>query len=111
MAPETLTMARGPNGAFWYDPEEELWRPYNAQLLPLIEAFKTRGFDTRHREDCSSTTLPGSNTMNIEFGGAAETPFNLPSMPVEPIALLLFVISFFAAICIARTKIEQKFNA
>jgi len=111
MAPETLTMARGPNGAFWYDPEEELWRPYNAQLLPLIEAFKTRGFDTRHREDCSSTTLPGSNTMNIEFGGAAETPFNLPSIPVEPIALLLFVISFFAAICIARTKIEQKFNA
>ncbi|MCK4883929.1 MAG: hypothetical protein KAS30_03605, partial [Candidatus Diapherotrites archaeon] len=32
MAPETLTMARGPNGAFWYDPEDELWRPYNAQL-------------------------------------------------------------------------------
>lgn len=110
MAPETLTMARGPNGAFWYDPEEETWRPYNAQLLPLLEDFKKRGFDTRHREDCSSSTLPGSNTMNVEIGGAADTPFNLPSIPKHPMAMLLFFLSLVAVICAARFKIEKKFE-
>lgn len=110
MAPETLTMARGPNGGFWYDPEEELWRPYNAQMLPLIEAFKTRGFDTRHREDSSSSTLPGSNTMNVQFGGESETPFNLPSLPAAPEAMLLFVFALMGVICVARIKIEKKFR-
>ncbi len=110
MAPETLTMARGPNGGFWYDPDEGIWHPYNAQLLPLIEAFK-KGFDTRHREDCSSSTMPGSNTMNVQLGGAAETPFNLPSMPLHPAAMLLFVICLMAVICVARLKIERKFQS
>jgi len=110
LVPETLTMARGPNGAFWYDPEDELWRPYNAQLLPLLEAFKTQGFDTRHREDCSSSTIPGNNTMNVQFGGASDTPFNLPSMPLQPAALLLFVVSLLAVICVARLKIEKRLS-
>jgi len=109
MTPETLTMARGPNGGFWYDPDEGTWQPYNAQLLPLIEAFK-KGFDTRHREDCSSSTMPGSNTMNVQLGGAAETPFNLPSMPLHPAAMLLFIVSLMAVICIARLRIERKFK-
>ena len=109
-APETLTMARGPNGAFWYDPEEELWHPYNAQLLPLIEAFKSQGFDTRHREDCSSSTIPGSNTMNVNFGGAADTPFNLPSLPEDAMPMLLFILSLMAVITISKSRIEKKFG-
>jgi hypothetical protein len=108
--PETLTMARGPNGAFWYDPEEELWRPYNGQLLPLIEAFKSRGFDTRHREDSSSSTIPGSNTMNVNFGGAADTPFNLPSLPEDAMSMLLFILSLMAVITVSKSKIEKKFG-
>ena len=108
MAPETLTMARGPNGAFWYDPETELWSPYNAQLLPLLEAFKTSGFDTRHREDCSSSTLPGGNTMNVNVGGSAETPFNLPSLPSAPLEMLLFILTLMAVICVARIGIEKR---
>ncbi len=108
MVPETLLMARGPNGAFWYDPEDELWRPYNAQLLPLLEAFKTSGFDTRHREDCSSSTLPGGNTMNVNVGGSAETPFNLPSLPSAPLEMLLFILTLMTVICVARIGIEKR---
>lgn len=110
-APETLLTARGPNGAFWYDPEEGLWRPYNAQLLPMLENFKTQGFDTRHREDSSSSTMPGANTMNIDFGGAADTPFNLPGLPTQPMAMLLFILSLMAVIGFARIKINKKFGA
>ena len=110
MAPETLTMARGPNGAFWYDPQTETWNPYNAQLLPLLEAFKTQGFDTRHRDDSSTSTIPGSNTMNVQVGGTAENPFNLPSIPTDPAAMLLFVLSLVGAICIARAGIERRFK-
>ena len=110
MAPETLTMARGPNGSFWYDPETGLWHPYNAQLLPLLEDFKTKGFDTRHRDDCSTSTMPGSNTMNVQLGGTADTPFNLPGLPESPIALLLFIFSLMAVICLARSKIGKRFQ-
>jgi len=107
-APETLTMARGPNGAFWYDPDDELWRPYNAQLLPMLEEFKTRGVDVRVREDGTTSAMPGSNTMNVQIGGGAETPFNLPGMPLHPMALLLFTVSLLAAICVARLEIEKR---
>jgi hypothetical protein len=111
MPPETLLSARGPNGSFWYDPDTETWHPYNAQLLPLIEAFKDRGVDVRHREDCTTSAQPGSNLMNVEFGGGSgDTPFNLPSMPMHPMALALFVLSMMAAICIARHGIEKKFK-
>jgi len=108
MAPETLTMARGPNGAFWYDPEDEVWHPYNAQLVPLLEDFKTKGFETIHRDECYSSTQPGANTMNVAFGGAAETPFNLPSLPMQPAAMLFFMLSLLAVICASRVAIERK---
>ena len=110
LAPETLLSAKGPNGAFWYDPENQQWYPYNAQLLPLANEF-SKGFDTRHREDSSSSTLPGGNVMNLQLGGTAETPFNLPSLPAEPIAMLLFIGSLMAAICVSRHLIEKKIRS
>ena len=48
--------------------------------------------------------------MKITFGGAAETPFNLPSIPLHPMAMLLFVLSLMAVICVARIGIERKFR-
>ncbi len=110
MAPETLTMARGPNGAFWYDPDDELWRPYNAQLLPLLEAFKTNGMDIRERADGSVNGMPGGNTMNVNVGGSAESPFNLPSLPLAPIEMLLFILTLMAVICVARIGIEKRLS-
>jgi len=107
LPPETLLSARGPNGSFWYDPEEGKWYPENAQLLPLHDAFR-QGFDTRHREGCSASTLPAGNSMNVQFGGAPSMPFNLPSVPEQPLAILLFVASLLAAIVASRIGIERR---
>jgi hypothetical protein len=110
MPPETLLSATGPNGSFWYDTEKGQWYPENAQMLPLLDAFK-QGFDTRHREDCSASTIGAGNTMNVQLGtGDTGMPFNLPSLPEQPLALLLFIVSLFAVIAVARIEIERKFR-
>jgi len=107
--PEVLRTARGPNGSFWYDPDTGLWYPENSQLLPLAEGFKQQGFDTQHRANCETTTLPGGNSLNVQLGGAGSgSPFNLPSMPENPLALLLFIVSMLAAMVVGRAAIEKR---
>ncbi|MBN2067631.1 MAG: hypothetical protein JW744_04140, partial [Candidatus Diapherotrites archaeon] len=107
MPAETLLSARGPNGSFWYDPETGRWYPENAQLIPLSEAFR-QGFDARHRDDCSVSTTGGGNSMSVQFGAAADMPFNLPSLPEQPVAMLLFVVSMLAVIVASRVEIEKR---
>jgi len=71
--PEVLTSAQGRNGAFWYDPENGLWYAENAQLLPLIDAFKQQGITTTAKDGVVSSTATG-NVTNVNVGASQEIP-------------------------------------
>jgi len=88
--PEPLTMAQGPNGSFWYDPENGIWNAENAQLLPLLEAFKN-GSLTQVGPGGNVTSTAGGNIMNVDLSGEADGGlFNLPSLPVTAIELMMY---------------------
>jgi len=105
--PETLTTAQGPNGSFWYDPNTGFWNAENAQLLPLIEAFKQRGFNTSVGPDGKVSSVASGNNLNVQIGGGSDTPFfNLPSLPQNPFMFLFVISLLLAAMVLARLKIE-----
>jgi len=86
--PEPLISAQGPNGSFWYDPETGKWHAENAQLLPLLEAFRAGALTQAGAGGV--ITKPGDNIMNISgLGGSGA--FNLPSLPPEPGMLILYL--------------------
>ncbi|MDP6670926.1 MAG: hypothetical protein QGI60_03860, partial [archaeon] len=105
--PEVLRTAQGPNGSFWYDPVSGQWYPENAQLLPLIEAFKKGGFGTSVGSDGKVSTNPGGNNLSVNIGTGSDMPFNLPSLPQSPLLMLLFVSALLGVILVARVKIER----
>jgi uncharacterized integral membrane protein len=46
--------------------------------------------------------------MNVQVGGTADTPFNLPSLPETPLGMMLFLFSLMGVICIAKAGIEKR---
>ncbi len=103
--PETLRMAEGRNGSFWYDPEKGLWYAENAQLLPLLEAFKQQGISTKANDDGSVTSSAQGNVMNINLGEGDKGFLNLPGLPEDILQLALFIASLLGAITFARGRI------
>ncbi len=93
-APEPLISAQGPNGAFWYDPEKGRWYAENAQLLPLLEAFRN-GALTQASQG-TIVTKPGDNIMNIQ-AGFGNQGLALPSAPNTETAIIAYAILFIAS--------------
>jgi len=107
--PETLRSAQGRNGSFYYDPDKGLWYAENAQLLPLIEAFKEMGINTKANPDGSVTTTAAGNVLNLDLSGSrAPSLFDLPSMPENSVALFIFIIAILFTFIFARVIIEKK---
>ncbi len=104
--PEPLVSAQGPNGSFWYDPEKGMWHAENAQLLPLLEAFR-KGVLTQPGPAGQIITKPGDNIMNIQTGVGAG-PFNLPSLPTEPYLLVLYIAGLVSCFLIIQLKIGKR---
>ncbi len=102
--PETLTSAQGENGAFWYDPEKGLWYTENAQLLPLLEAFKKSGISTQVGPDGRVTSQASGNVLNLNVGGDNGLGFNLPSLPEQPLMLALFVCGLIGILFVIRMR-------
>lgn len=102
--PEPLTSAQGRNGSFWYDPETGLWNAENAQLLPLLEAFKN-GSLTKVGPDGQVVSKPGDNIMNIQAGVGDDGLLNLPSLPENKVQLFLF---FFSLITLMYALVYRK---
>ncbi len=107
-APETLRAATGKNGSFWYDPDKGLWYAENAQLLPLLEAFKRDGYNLKGNPDGTVTATGGSNIMNVQVGGEDGSWLNLPSLPESAPLLVVFILALLAAFCAARMAIYRK---
>ncbi|MDD5163657.1 MAG: hypothetical protein PHD95_05630 [Candidatus ainarchaeum sp.] len=107
---EILKTATGPNGSFWYDPSTGNWYPENAQLIPLDEAFRQKGFSTAVGADGKVSQVPGGNPLTVNVGGGSGMPFNLPSLP-EGIAMLVFLSLLLCTIFMFRLRAEKKHRA
>lgn len=101
--PEPLLTAQGRNGAFWYDPEKGLWYAENAQLLPLIEAFR-KGIAAQVGPGGEAAATASGNVLNLELGADGGGFLNLPSLPKDTIYLLLFIASLMAVIVGIRIR-------
>ena len=103
---EIITRAQGRNGSFWYDPKNGLWYAENAQMLPLIDAFKQLGMATRDRDGDVSSRAEG-NIMNVQVGGAGEGWLNVPSLPENAAMLLAFISAILFSFILTRRRIEK----
>ncbi|MFH1256245.1 MAG: hypothetical protein V1494_03035 [Candidatus Diapherotrites archaeon] len=102
-APETLRMAEGKNGSFYYDPDKGLWYAENAQLLPLLEAFKDKGMSTQVGPNGAVTSTAAGNVVTVNTGsGSGFDLLNLPSLPENPLLLALFLSAILAVMVFAR---------
>ncbi|AJF60210.1 MAG: hypothetical protein QT03_C0001G0715 [archaeon GW2011_AR10] len=101
--PEVLTSAQGRNGAFYYDPEKGLWYAENAQLLPLIEAFR-EGISARVGPNNEVTSTASGNVLNLQVGETDKSLLNLPSLPENPVVLALFIVSLIAVFVYIRRE-------
>ncbi len=102
--PETLTMAQGKNGAFWYDPETGMWYSENGQLIPLIEAFR-KGSLTQVGKNGEVVSRPGDNILNVQTGAQSPGLWNLPSLPESTLELIFFISMLVGAIVLVRRRI------
>ncbi len=102
--PEPLLSAQGDKGAFWYDPEKGLWYTENAQLLPLLEAFRSKGMSTQVGPDGKVTSSASGNVLNLNVGSGKEGAFNLPSLPENPLLLALFVLSLVGVLAFLYSR-------
>ncbi|MEM4662983.1 MAG: hypothetical protein QXM75_03095 [Candidatus Diapherotrites archaeon] len=93
--PEILTSAQGPNGSFWYDPSTNKWYAENAQLLPLLEAFRAGALTQAGAGGV--VTKGGDNILNVSGLGASGS-FNLPSLPEDMLLLMLYLGSLMITI-------------
>jgi hypothetical protein len=90
--PNTMMYAQGRNGSFWYDPEKGLWYAENAQLLPLLEAFRKQGLEFKGNEDGTASAGPGTNFMVLDDRGAGpDFLANLPGLPESLLGLMAFI--------------------
>jgi len=94
---EVLTSAQGKNGSFYYDPDKGLWYPENAQLLPLLEAFKQVGVGTSVGPDGAVTSNATGNSMNVNIGSGSGSLLDLPSLPTDLLWIAVFISSL--AVC------------
>ncbi|MFH1224835.1 MAG: hypothetical protein V1676_03450 [Candidatus Diapherotrites archaeon] len=101
--PETLLSAQGRNGSFWYDPEKGLWYAENAQLLPLLEAFRD-GIATKVAPNGEVTSTASGNVLNLNLGSTSPNLLDLPSLPEEPGMLLLFLLSLLGVMVAVRSR-------
>lgn len=104
--PETLLSAQGRNGSFWYDPEKGLWYAENAQLLPLLEAFRD-GIATKVGANGEVTSTASGNVLNLNLGGSSPNLLDLPSLPEQPEMLLLFVLSLLGVMVAVRVRVRR----
>jgi hypothetical protein len=102
--PEPLLSAQGDKGAFWYDPEKGLWYTENAQLLPLLEAFRSNGISTQVGPDGKVTSTASGNVLNLSVGSGKEGTFNLPSLPEQPLVLAVFLVCLVGALVFLYTR-------
>ncbi|MEM4630643.1 MAG: hypothetical protein QXU92_03500 [Candidatus Diapherotrites archaeon] len=103
--PELLTAAQGKNGSFYYDPEKGLWFAENAQLLPLIEAFR-EGLSARVSPTGEVTATAQGNVLNLDLGKKDNDIFNLPTLPEQKVAILLL----FSVLVISFIMLQSKAN-
>lgn len=101
---EPLLTAQGEKGAFWYDPQKGLWYTENAQLLPLLEAFRNNGLSTQVGPDGKVSTTATGNLLNVNIGSANQGGFNLPSLPDDPVLLGLFMLSLIGVFVFLRMR-------
>ncbi|GEM_PF-936316 len=101
--PETLTSAQGRNGAFYYDPATGQWYAENAQLLPLLEAFR-EGIGTKLQDNQAVSTASG-NVLNVEVGKDGGNLLNLPGLPENPLVLALFLGLLVFSFALMRRKV------
>ncbi|MCD6434249.1 MAG: hypothetical protein J7L14_01415 [Candidatus Diapherotrites archaeon] len=100
LPPETLVKAQGKNGSFYYDPERGLWIPENAQLLPLLEAFRQNGVSTQVAPGGNATSTATGNTMNVQIAPSTASLLDLPTtdrriFPLELILLICAILTIF----------------
>lgn len=103
--PELLTSAQGPNGSFWYDPTTNKWYAENAQLLPLLEAFRAGALTQAGAGGV--VTKAGDNILNVS-GLGSSSGFNLPSLPEDLVSLAAHLGALFITITIANAFLRQK---
>jgi hypothetical protein len=104
--PETLISAQGKNGSFYYDPEKGLWFAENAQLLPLIEAFR-EGIAAKVAPNGEVTATAQGNVLNVDLGKKDQQLLDLPSLPEAKYLILLLFIALIATFYISSTKKRQ----
>ncbi|MBI2598202.1 MAG: hypothetical protein HYW50_03330, partial [Candidatus Diapherotrites archaeon] len=105
--PEILTSAQGKNGSFYYDPNTGLWYAENAQLLPLIEAFR-EGIATKVGPNNTTTSTASGNVLNLQFDEDKGGLLNLPSLPENKWLLLAFAGALLLAITVVRIRFSGK---
>ncbi|MFH1390935.1 MAG: hypothetical protein ABIH20_01345 [Candidatus Diapherotrites archaeon] len=101
--PELLTAAQGKNGSFYYDPDKGLWFAENAQLLPLIEAFR-EGIAAKVQPNGETTATASGNVLNVDLGADDSGFLNLPSLPEERILLALILGLLVATFAIVQRR-------
>ncbi len=101
--PEVLTAAQGKNGSFYYDPDKGLWFAENAQLLPLIDAFR-EGIAAKVQPNGETTATATGNVLNVDLGKKDTDFLNLPSLPEAKALLLLFVGLLIVSFCIVQIR-------
>ena len=102
--PEVLTAAQGKNGSFYYDPDKGLWFAENAQLLPLIEAFR-EGIAAKVQPNGEVTASATGNALTVNLGDNEGTGFlNLPSLPEQRLLLVLFAAAMVGSFIYIRQR-------
>ena len=102
--PELLTAAQGKNGSFYYDPENGLWFAENAQLLPLIEAFR-EGIAAKVQPNGEVTANASGNSLTLNLGDKEDSGFlNLPSLPEQRYLIALMFIAMMVSFAYVQRK-------
>ncbi|MEW6295785.1 MAG: hypothetical protein AB1467_05870 [Candidatus Diapherotrites archaeon] len=104
---EQLNSMQGANGAFWYDPTKGLYYAENAQLLPLSDEFRQKGIQTMVGPDGEVKSTAGGNYMNVNIGTGQNQPFSLPSLPENPIMLILFISLLLFSFSLIQSKFSN----
>ena len=106
--PELLTAAQGKNGSFYYDPDKGLWYAENAQLLPLIDAFR-EGIAAKVQPNGETTATASGNVLNLDLGGKSDSGLlNLPSLPESKLLLAIFVSMLVATFIVMQGRKKTK---
>ncbi|HLC92704.1 MAG TPA: hypothetical protein VJH23_03280 [archaeon] len=105
--PEVLIAAQGKNGSFYYDPDKGLWFAENAQLLPLIDAFR-EGIAAKVQPNGETTATATGNVLNVDLGKKDSSFLNLPSLPEERLLLLLFIALIVGSFIYTRRNAKKR---